>query len=180
MTRIEKKRIYAATYRKKHREAITTRGREYYAKNKEKMKTYHIANDKFIKIWQSGYRKKNKKSSRVYGKKWRSDNKIRKAKMDKEYYLNNKSDALSRARKHHLRKSYGITPEEYDTLLNKQNMVCAICGIKKNGKGKLHIDHDHKTGKVRGLLCMKCNTMLGLSGDNTATLASAIEYSENN
>lgn len=56
-------------------------------------------------------------------------------------------------------KRYGITPEQYDEILEEQGGVCKIC---KNlpGKYRLHVDHDHETGKVRGLLCVTCNSRL--------------------
>lgn len=65
------------------------------------------------------------------------------------------------ARTTRLRK-YGITEDEYQSLFNKQGGVCAICGGVPDTRWKmLAVDHDHQTGKVRGLLCMVCNTMLG-------------------
>jgi hypothetical protein len=71
---------------------------------------------------------------------------------------------------------FGITLEEYERLYEAQNCVCAICG-NPNSKGRLlSVDHDHVTGKVRGLLCQKCNTGLGMFNDNLALLASALEY----
>ena len=58
-----------------------------------------------------------------------------------------------------LKKKYGITETDYQNLLRKQNGNCAICG-GKNKSRRLHVDHDHKTGKVRGLLCLRCNGSL--------------------
>jgi len=79
---------------------------------------------------------------------------------------------------------YGITFTDYKNILLKQGGVCAICKCsektkKGNGDGKarsLSIDHDHKTGKVRGLLCANCNSALGLIGENVNRLATMIEY----
>lgn len=71
---------------------------------------------------------------------------------------------------------YGISPDELQNLYDS-NSSCMICGtIPSNG---LHIDHDHSSGVVRGLLCMRCNTALGLFKDNAENLANAIEYLEN-
>lgn len=53
---------------------------------------------------------------------------------------------------------YRLRKEDYEALLEKQNSRCAICQIEKS---RLHIDHDHKTGKVRGLLCQRCNISIG-------------------
>ena len=81
-------------------------------------------------------------------------------------------------RRHHYMKRYGITPEIYDEMLNQQKGVCAICGNGKKHKRQkyLHVDHNHKTGKVRGLLCIRCNTILGNSKDDVNILENAIKY----
>jgi hypothetical protein len=79
---------------------------------------------------------------------------------------------------------YGISLIDYNNLLKKQNGVCAICNQKEmstNCKGKirnLSIDHCHKTNKVRGLLCARCNQGLGLFQDNNIILKKATEYLE--
>ncbi len=73
-------------------------------------------------------------------------------------------------------KRYGITIDEYDTLLRSQNGVCAICSREPVDGQRLAVDHDHKTGKVRGLLCFKCNTGLGHLGDSLDTLKRAVDY----
>ena len=64
-------------------------------------------------------------------------------------------------RKRRLKREYGITPKEYDKLFISQKGLCAICGGKANGHGRLGVDHNHKTLKVRGLLCFTCNTTIG-------------------
>ena len=75
-----------------------------------------------------------------------------------------------------LKYKFGITIEEYDELLTKQNNACAICNSKESkGKG-WHVDHDHTTGKVRGILCLSCNTGLGMFKDNVAFLNAAMLY----
>ncbi len=75
-----------------------------------------------------------------------------------------------------LKCKYGITLEIYEAMLKSQNGGCAICG-KTDGK-RLHVDHDHATGKVRGLLCFKCNVSIGHFGDDIAVLRLAIRYLE--
>jgi hypothetical protein len=81
-------------------------------------------------------------------------------------------------RSNHLQKKYGITIEQYDELSRQQQGVCAICSEPETSKGKsqLSVDHDHKTGMVRGLLCHNCNTGLGKFMDNRLILQSAIFY----
>jgi hypothetical protein len=75
-------------------------------------------------------------------------------------------------------KDFGL--EQYENILQEQNEVCAIC-LNPNTNGRkdsnsLYVDHNHSTGKVRGLLCSNCNRMLGLVGDNISTLQSAVLY----
>ncbi len=67
---------------------------------------------------------------------------------------------------------YGITKEEYERLLNKNNGRCHICNEKK----KPYLDHCHKNNNIRGILCMNCNTALGHFKDNISILKNAIEY----
>lgn len=64
------------------------------------------------------------------------------------------------ARRKHLRVRYGLTIEQYENLLAQQDGVCAICNAPPPKDRRLHVDHDHVTGEVRGLLCLKCNTAL--------------------
>ena len=81
-----------------------------------------------------------------------------------------------------LKKKYGITLEEYDHMVEKQHGVCAICASPETAVGvhghvqRLAVDHDHKTGVIRGLLCANCNQGLGRFIDNPAILAAAIRY----
>lgn len=76
-----------------------------------------------------------------------------------------------------LLNKYNLTVEDYNLLLEKQNNLCAICGGISNGRWNcLFVDHCHKTGRVRGLLCFKCNTAIGMLDDNTDSLNRAIEY----
>lgn len=58
-----------------------------------------------------------------------------------------------------LKRKYGISVEDYDRMTQERNGLCDICGRPPRAK-KLHVDHDHDTGKVRGLLCFTCNTRL--------------------
>ena len=83
----------------------------------------------------------------------------------------------ARFRNTQLKYKYGISLDEYENMLKKQENSCAICGSRDpRGQGVFHVDHCHLSHKVRGLLCQPCNMMLGLIGDNTSTLASAMAY----
>jgi hypothetical protein len=66
--------------------------------------------------------------------------------------------------------------EEYERILEKQKGVCVICqGINKDGRS-LFVDHDHRIGDIRGLLCSNCNALIGLADENIAVLERAIAY----
>ncbi len=77
-----------------------------------------------------------------------------------------------------LRRKYGITVSDYEEILKNQEYKCAICKTYNPGKrrGSWPIDHDHKTGKVRGLLCWSCNSALGLLKDSYELCEKAAEY----
>lgn len=90
-----------------------------------------------------------------------------------------KAERTRRARRSshntHLRKSYGITIDEYDTILAAQGGVCAIC---RGGTSKRHfaVDHNHKSGHVRGLLCARCNSALARFMDKRVNVGRAYRY----
>ena len=75
-------------------------------------------------------------------------------------------------------KKYGITVDDYNRMFKEQDGRCAICNNHQNIR-KLAVDHNHKTGKVRGLLCINCNRGLGHYFDSTYRLNKAIDYLNN-
>jgi|SRR6266498_422285 len=96
----------------------------------------------------------------------------------KKYYLRNKKKMTAQIRNARLKRVYGISQEDYNEMLKFQNARCAICG-RPDSRGRwkgLHIDHDHATNKIRGLLCYTCNSGLGSFADNPVLLASASAY----
>lgn len=122
----------------------------------------------------------NRVKAREVSRIWRLNNLERSRLNSINYQKNNPDKLLSWKLKH-----FKLTIEDYNNLLKQQNGVCAICGqseIKKikNTPCRLSIDHDHQTGKVRGLLCSKCNTGVGLFDNNCVLLNKAIEYLNNN
>ena len=80
------------------------------------------------------------------------------------------------ARRRHILREYGITEAEYAALSLKQGGVCAICKKPEGTRRLLSIDHNHQTGKVRGLLCNTHNRMIGLAHDDPAILRTAAGY----
>jgi hypothetical protein len=87
------------------------------------------------------------------------------------HYKNNM--ATGRHRASHLKRNYGLTTDDYAAMFHAQGGVCAICGRKPPPGKNLYVDHDHKTTKVRGLLCNACNQTLGWVDAN---LTSILKY----
>jgi hypothetical protein len=122
--------------------------------------------------------------------KWRDNNRERLSEEKKKWYRNNivRSKAgMKRWREEHpdevkdsnLRFKYGITLDSYNRLHEEQGGGCAICGRGGDGK-KLHVDHDHISGIIRGLLCNRCNLMVGMSNDDPTVLERATHYLREN
>ncbi len=78
----------------------------------------------------------------------------------------------------HLKRKFGITLDDYNKMLKEQGGVCAVCGGPPSGRWKhrFHVDHDHVTGKVRGLVCFHCNAMMGNAHDGPAILEAGAAY----
>jgi len=125
--------------------------------------------------------------------KWTKEGKIctqcKILKTREEYYKNTRDGYFSKCKKctivnrenRRLKKTYGINLKDYALILKEQNYRCKICGSTENrGWGKFHIDHNHNTGQIRGLLCSNCNTLLGLCYENGLILLKAIKYLEEN
>lgn len=155
-------------------------GREIYCK--ECRKRARIVN---YDIRQQYYL--NNKDS-ILQKKKQDYIKNKKAYLDKnkKYYNNNTNTIHNWYQEYRLKRFFNITLDEYNSILQKQNMVCAICKQPETSKyktgtvKKLSVDHDHNTGKIRGLLCNKCNRGLGYFKDNIDIFKNIILYLENN
>jgi len=144
--------------------------------------------------YRRGWRARNLERSRlreaVYREKTRDELRAR----DARYRITNKENRRISAKKYSatlagkvaskrasLKKRYGITLEQYDELLAKQHNRCAICGRHQAGlRVSLAVDHNHSTGKLRGLLCDMCNRGMGLLRESTDLLVKAINYLKEN
>lgn len=87
---------------------------------------------------------------------------------------------VSENRRYYILRSYGIKESGYIKMLDDQNNCCAICYSKFENSKFRHIDHDHNTGKIRGILCNKCNSGIGCFRDNINYLYNAINYIRKN
>jgi hypothetical protein len=81
-----------------------------------------------------------------------------------------------RTRHKELRRRYGITLAEYEARLAAQGSRCACCGSEDPGGPSFRVDHDHATGAIRGLLCNRCNSGIGMLGDTPEGVAKALTY----
>ena len=94
----------------------------------------------------------------------------------REYRKLHKIEVKNGLREWNLKTNFGMTIQNYEELLDKQNGTCDICnGINENGN-RLSVDHDHNTGKIRSLLCSNCNLMIGNAREDVVVLNNAIEY----
>ena len=130
---------------------------------------------------------KMKQKRREYSKKYYEKNKEvckertknhASCKTAREKYRN-KPEIKEKTRNNRLTQNYGMTNQDYEQMLELQNFCCAGCSTHQNElTKKLHVDHDHKTGIVRGLLCGNCNRALGLIKDKLETLTKLHQYLE--
>ena len=105
-------------------------------------KAWNRRNRDRMRLYLRGWRKRNPKRIGIYNaRSYASRDPVLRAKYDRQY---------------HLCVTYGLTPAEYEMQLEHQGRVCAICG-RAPGRVSLNVDHDHKTGQLRGLLCFFCN-----------------------
>jgi hypothetical protein len=107
--------------------------------------------------------------------KWRENNKNKYNQTAKNWRDNNKDKEYG----HEIKRRYGIDLKTYNKMLIDQDYKCAICNKKHDEsvkRGRLYVDHSHKSLKVRKLLCATCNSMLGFAEDNQETLQKAIDY----
>jgi hypothetical protein len=112
--------------------------------------------------------------ARERAKQWAKENPERVAANHARYRADGRKKAADR--RSYLKRTYGITPEDYDETLAAQGGVCAICGRKPRSDISLHVDHDHESGRRRGLLCFKCNNALGDFRDDIVQLQRAVSY----
>ncbi len=102
------------------------------------------------------------------------------AKESREHRLNNLEQALAKDHKSRLKRKYGMTLDDYASMLSAQDNKCKICfsGSSYKKSGLFVVDHSHENGAVRGLLCIRCNSALGMFGDSPERLRLAANYIE--
>lgn len=114
--------------------------------------------------------------ARARAQQWRLDNPDRYAANQAEFRSSGRKALADR--KSHLKRRFGMTPEQYDAMLVEQGGGCAICRRPPRSDISLHVDHDHSTGRIRGILCFRCNNSLGDLEDDPMLLRAALRYLE--
>ena len=140
---------------------VTKEKRKLYDKN------YRKVHKKKLNAQSRAYYEKHKEEIKAYGKVYKETHR-------KEMQVYRDTHKREK-RNSDLKRLSDITLKDYEDMLKVQGSLCAICSYGIEGKN-CHVDHNHRTGKVRGLLCSKCNTMLGYADDNILTLKNAIKY----
>lgn len=139
------------------------------------MFTINRARKNGLNVWckycMAAYRVAHREQNAVYQREYRKKNPDACRERDKDKYQN-------RGRFYHIKRRYGLTKDQFQMMLQSQGGVCAICVQSCQTKDHLSVDHDHRTGQVRGLLCHRCNTLLGKSEDNPTILREAALYLE--
>lgn len=128
--------------------------------------------------------------SSEYTKKYRALHKKEISHYAKKYYILHQKELLKQGKEYYKKfpekfwikklKKYGLTIDSYNKIFAAQKGKCIICGNTNKNKKRLFVDHNHTTGKIRGLLCYKCNTTLGNVQDNIEMLEKTIVYLKNN
>lgn len=168
----EERRQYQRAYYEKNREELLkkqrVRNKRHYAEKPElyraKTKAWKEANPQRYRELSQAHRDANREQYRARSRDW---------------YHSNKDRASAKGRKAKLAR-YGLTEEAYQAMLEQQDQSCAICREPNNLDRRMYVDHCHATGKVRGLLCQKCNAAIGMLKDSPTLLQRAMDYLRSN
>jgi len=130
----------------------------------------------FRELWKARYEADPERRRRAVlrAKAWQERNPERYAEIQRRY-VDSGRKALS-VRRAHLKRKYGITLDDYRAMLEAQAGGCAICHAPEPEGQSLHVDHDHDTGAVRGLLCFTCNAGIGMFAHDIDLLSAAVAY----
>ena len=186
----EKQREYQREYHRKNRERIKKRDAEKYkVADKERIKEVRLARISRLTPEELEEERKNINARRAIR---RADpaNKQKKKEEAAEYRKNNKEAISAREKDYKTgrgrpvewkRQGIILTVEGYNKMLSEQNGCCAICGeFRRPDQRVLVVDHNHNTGKIRGLLCHPCNMGIGQLKDSLDILQKAVSYLEQN
>jgi len=129
-----------------------------------------------------------KRRAREASRKWYQENKSRKSRAwnlrnpdrvranSKKWWEKNRESYVLKRRIYVLKSKYGLTLQEWEMMVLTQRNSCALCQKEFKNRRSINVDHCHKTGKVRGLLCTPCNRGIGVLGDDEEGLERALKY----
>lgn len=164
-----KQKKYSLDYARKNKALIREKHRIYYAKPDIRVKKALYEKE----YYKSTHGKERRLTASM---KWYRKNIAKMRKYSREYW--NRSENKIKNRDSKLRNDYGISLEDYKKMFDIQKGVCAICGLFPYHKTQrtLAVDHNHTTGKVRALLCHKCNSAIGMLNEDVQIIQKVIEY----
>ena len=157
---------YVKEHYQKNREKYREAGKRWIEKNRA-TRNYIV---KALRWMAEGKVSRRKRKSASYWKEYR-----------KQWLEKNKEKVYRRQRSNELKKSFGITIEQYDEMFKSQNGCCAICKTHRSALPiSLAVDHCHISNKIRGLLCRRCNQGVGLFNDDHELMFCAAQYIQSN
>ena len=169
--------IRGKKYYAEHSEEERAHSKKYYAEHSEERraydKKYHAEHREEEYARKKKYQKEHPEIARTASRKYRAKNLEKTHACSKEYYKRHSEEVYAKM----LIERYNITLEQYNEMLTAQNGVCSICGSPPSRRN-LDVDHNHNTGKVRGLLCHHCNLILAHALDDKNILRNAANYLE--
>lgn len=147
------------SYYEEHKEEMKAKTKAWCSVNASRMAEYRVANREKISSKRKAYVLANKDKFAAQSKKYKEANR-------RENF------------QYHIDRQYGLSVEEYARMLNSQCFKCAACCVALLADRGTHIDHNHETGKVRAILCSKCNKALGLMQESPTKLRALADYIE--
>lgn len=130
--------------------------------------------------YMAEYNAKNREHLREIHRTWQRENKAKLREYKQRYHAKRLADDLDAVRAEQraawLAHRYGLTPTDHAEMIAAQENRCAVCGDEPAEGKALHIDHDHESGAVRGLLCGHCNRAIGLFRDDADVIEQAAAY----
>lgn len=179
----EKNREYNIARQKKYYPARLAKVKEMRKNDpqtfRDKANAYNAENRGRVRELERGRYRKNVKKMSEKAKTWRSENPELAKEIVKDWRRRNKTRHALNLKEWNLISNYGISLEQRDAMLALQGNKCAICSSTTSGWTRdWHVDHCHKTGGIRGILCHPCNMTIGNAKDNPSTLRNAADYLE--
>jgi hypothetical protein len=148
-------------YKARNPEADHNRYKNWFQKNPNYYKEKHSREKDVV----------NQKKRETYNNDASLREKI--SKQGKKYREENKEKVKQAGRSQHLKHKYNLTLQDYEAMYKQQKGLCAICGTHQE---KLHVDHNHKSGEVRSLLCGNCNRAIGIMDEDISIIQKAANY----